>query len=514
MVRRALLAGSAVVGLTAGLAVADTAAASPGGTTNHQTAHQTTHQAVHQAAHRAHRIAAASPHAVGTPRMIVHERRKGTDPGFIFTGPKFDGARPRGTFVGPLISDTRGRPIWFANYARQNHATDVRVQTWRGQKVLTYWVGHSAKNNPGVGVGTDLILNSHYRVIKRVHSHARKPADQHEFLLTKRGTAIVVSYQIRRMNARPEGGARHQKVYDGLVQEINLRTGKLGFVWHSTKHVPLSRSHVPPPAHANTPWDYFHLNSVNFDRDGNVIISGRHTFAVYKVNYKTDKTMWTLGGKRSTFKLGPGARFSWQHDAIGVGHNTYRIFDNNWNRLPPKPKHKVSKVLWIKVHPKKKTANLVRKALIHPSHKVLAGSQGNAQTLGHGHTFVGWGDADRIGEFTARRRMLFNAQFPNGMNTYRAYRFPWVGHPLGHPTLHRSHPGGREQFDVVWNGATRVVKWRILGGRSRSRLHIVGHTRWRGLDTAFRISPKPAVLVAVAIDRRGHVLSKSGVVRS
>ena len=514
MVRRALLASSAVVGLAAGVSVAASAAAAPDGSTV-------------QASERAVRIAAAQPNVVGTPHMIIHQRDKGTAPGYIFTGPKVDGPRPKGTFVGPMISDNRGRPIWFQNYPGQIHATDVRVQTYRGQKVLTYWLGRSAPDNPGVGVGTDLILNSHYQVIKRVHSHGREAADQHEFQITKRGTAIVVSYQVRTMNAKAEGGARQQKVYDCVVQEVNLRTGKLAFVWHSAVHVPLSDSFVPPPKDAttgkplaNTPWDYFHINSVNIDRDGNVIISSRHTFSVYKVNYKTDKTMWTLGGKASTFKLGPGVAFSWQHNAVPLGHNTYRIFDNNWSRIPPKPKNKVSRVLWIKVHPNTKTANLVRKALIHPSGKVLAGSQGNAQTLGKGHVFVGWGDADRISEFNAKGKMLFNAQFPAHpakdlfINTYRAYRFPWVGMPTGHPTLHRSSPNGHEQFDVVWNGATRVVKWRINGGSGPRKLHLLGTTRWRGLDTAFRLSRAPAYVQVTAVDGRGHILARTGVVRS
>jgi len=157
--------------------------------------------------------------------MIIHQRDKGTAPGYIFTGPKVDGPRPKGTFVGPLISDNRGRPIWFQNYPGQTHATDVRVQTYKGQKVLTYWLGRSAPDNPGVGLGTDLILNSHYQLIKRVHSHGREAADQHEFQITKRGTAIVVSYQIARRNLSKIGGGKNQAVYDCVVQEINLRTG-------------------------------------------------------------------------------------------------------------------------------------------------------------------------------------------------------------------------------------------------------------------------------------------------
>ena len=40
----------------------------------------------------------------------------------------------------------------------------------------------------------------------------------------------------------------------------------------------------------------------------------RNTWAAYLVNIDTGKIEWTLGGKHSSFKFGPGAAFQWQHD--------------------------------------------------------------------------------------------------------------------------------------------------------------------------------------------------------
>jgi hypothetical protein len=48
-----------------------------------------------------------------------------------------------------------------------------------------------------------------------------------------------------------------------------------------------------------------------------------------------------------------------------------------------------------------------------------------AQTLPDGDLFVGWGTLPYISEFSASGRLLFNAELPPGVQTYRAYRLPW-----------------------------------------------------------------------------------------
>jgi hypothetical protein len=69
---------------------------------------------------------------------------------------------------------------------------------------------------------------------------------------------------------------------------------------------------------------------------------------------------------------------------------------------------------------------------------LLAPSQGNAQTTADGHLLVGWGALPYVSEFDESGQLVFNAQFPAGVNTYRAYLLPW--HPgRSHATSsHRS----------------------------------------------------------------------------
>ncbi len=56
-----------------------------------------------------------------------------------------------------------------------------------------------------------------------------------------------------------------------------------------------------------------------------------------------------------------------------------------------------------------------------------AASQGNAQTTRNGDVFVGWGALPYFSEFSRSGELRLNAEFPAGVNSYRAYQLPWPG---------------------------------------------------------------------------------------
>ena len=82
----------------------------------------------------------------------------------------------------------------------------------------------------------------------------------------------------------PYGGPANGQVFDGVAQEIDVATGKVVWQWDSLSHIPLSDSYIPVPTDPSTPWDYFHINAVNPDTDGNLLISGRGVSTIFKVN--------------------------------------------------------------------------------------------------------------------------------------------------------------------------------------------------------------------------------------
>jgi Arylsulfotransferase (ASST) len=219
------------------------------------------------------------------------------------------------------------------------------------------------------------------------------------------------------------------------VQEIDIRTGQVLFQWNSADHVPYSDSETPLPASPSTPWDWFHINAVHLGWDGSLLIDGRDTWTTYDVNRRTGNINWELGGKQSSFteQAAPGQVldsageiFAWQHDPEQVGPNTFTFFDND--AAPAELPY--SRSVTVVLNDRAKTATLV--ASNNQPEGLSAGSQGDAQTTRNGDQFIGWGALPYFSEFSPSGQLLFNAEFPAGVNTYRAYRLPWPGRPFGH----------------------------------------------------------------------------------
>ena len=76
------------------------------------------------------------------------------------------------------------------------------------------------------------------------------------------------------------------------------------------------------------PFDAFHINSIQQLRNGNLLISARYTWALYEINMRTGRVSTVIGGKHSSFRMGRGTQFEWQHDAHMLPDGTITVFDN------------------------------------------------------------------------------------------------------------------------------------------------------------------------------------------
>jgi hypothetical protein len=356
----------------------------------------------------------------GTPPVTVLAQDADHGNGDIFIAPMGDGFA-----AGPEILTNTGKVVWFHALPPAEYATDFRTQSYQGKPVLTWFQGRGLS-------GTDYIYNDHYRQIAQVRAGNGDLTDFHEFLITPWNTALILADAFGTANLTSMGGPADQKVFDGIVQEIDIRTGKVLFQWNSADHVPYRDSHLPLPGSAAAPWDWFHINAVHLDTDGNLLIDSRYTWTTYKVNRHTGKIIWELGGKQSTFRLeaapgqaldSAGEIFAFQHDPEAIGHNEYTFFDDESDGRSTLFGH--SRVVTVRLDLTTRVATLV-KSVSQPE-GLTASAEGNAQTTGNGDLFVGWGALPYISEFSPSGRLLFNAQLPAGTNTYRAYRLPW--HP-------------------------------------------------------------------------------------
>jgi Arylsulfotransferase (ASST) len=393
-------------------------------------------------------VAACSPHGrVGTagpvaptgtaaPPLTVLTADSGTGKGDIFLAPA-GGSYPGG----PEIVTTTGNVVWFHPLPAGDVATDFRTQTYLGQPVLTWFqstglgvaggpAGAGAKGGP-IPVelsGTDYIYNDRYQQIATVQAGNGDATNFHEFLITPQNTALILADTVTTANLTSIGGSPDQQVIDGIVQEIDIGTGRVLFAWNSADHVPYADSYTPRPSSAKTPWDWFHINAVHLDTDGSLLVSSRNTWTIFKVSRQSGQIMWQLGGKHSSFTLHTapgqvlnhdGKIFAWQHDPEAIGGGEYTVFDDESGANLLKSSRAVTVQLALATH----VATLIGSDN-QPEGKV-AQLMGNAQTTPADDLFVGWGSLPYLSEFSRTGTLLFDAQLPTGVSTYRAYLLPW-----------------------------------------------------------------------------------------
>lgn len=401
---------------------------------------------------------------------------------------------------GPEIVDDQGRPVWFKPLPSGTAAYDFRVQEYRREPVIT-WV--ESQGAFSTGPTTDYIADRHYHVIATVTAGNGLIADIHEFHLTPAGTALITAYNTVSRDLSSVGGPSNGLVTEGVIQEIEIASGRVIFEWHSLDHVGLDESHSPVSTSAAVAWDYFHLNAVSLDEDGNLLVGARNTWAAYRIDRHSGTVLWRLGGTKSDFTLGPDVAFAWQHNPTAADdHGLIRIFDNEASPtvLP------YSRVIWVRHDDHRKTATLER-WFKHPDN-LLAGSQGNAEALENGDTFVDWGALPRFSEFDHDNNLVFDAAFPNGYNSYRAYRYVWIGQPDSVPTATAEVTSdGDTVVHAVWNGATEVARWEVLDASSRRHVRVEG--AWNGYDTTLQVSEPLSEVVVVARDRDGFEIGRS-----
>jgi hypothetical protein len=435
-----------------------------------------------------------SPAAVEVTTTQAHGD---TAPGYVFAALK-EGTGEHG----PMIIDEQGQLVWYGKYRA---ARDFKLQYYQGKPVLTWWEG---KVTAGHGVGEYVIFDRSYREIARVRAGNGYRGDLHEFLITPEDTALLTAYASARRDLSPIGGLEDGAVWDGIAQEVDIKTGEVLFEWHSLEHVGIDESYVEVPDDPDHLYDYFHINSIDLEPDSNLLLCARNTWTVYKVERNSGEVVWRLGGMKSDFEMGPGTQSAFQHDARRQRDGTITIFDNGAH---PKV-HDRSRGIVVELDELKMSVKLVRE-YTSPK-KRLSTSQGNMQLLPNSNVLIGWGSGPFISEFSHEGELLFEARFPPDGESYRAYRFQWSGHPTDEPAVAvEKGPDDKLKLYASWNGATEVATWEVLAGPRQSRLESVGSVPRDGFETAMLVQTSHSYVAVRAKDRLGQPLGTSAPVK-
>jgi hypothetical protein len=404
---------------------------------------------------------------------------------------------------GPLIYRPDGSLVWFDRLGGGETAEDLNEQSYQGKPVLTWWHGRVLEF--GFGQGEDEIMNSRYETIARVKAGNGLYADLHDFRVMPDDVAFITAFNPIRCDLSSVKGAGDGAITDTAIQEIDMKTGLVRWEWHSLDHVGAEESETEAPS-GSDPWDYFHLNSIAPEPDGDLLISARSTWAGYLLEAGSGKIIWTLGGNHSSFEMGPGTKTAWQHDGRVLPNGELTFFDDGANP----PIHSQSRGVRIRLDLADHTATLTS-ALTHPDPPVLAASQGNMQTLSSGNTVIGYGGAPEISEFDRAGRLLFDAHQPPDMSFYRAFRYPWAATPGTPPALLASLNDTAEEtiIHTSWNGATGVASWRVLAGQKPEALSAQATIADESFESTTTLPRRYAYAAVQALDSAGRVIGTS-----
>jgi hypothetical protein len=440
--------------------------------------------------------------ALHPPAVTVHQPAgPGGAPGYVFAAPFIGPGQ-----YGPMIFDNAGNLVWFHPLAAGTDAADFRTQIFNGENTLTWWQGRTLQF--GYGLGVDVIADANYKTVAVVRAGNGLQADEHEFTVTPQGAAYVLAYSPVQADLSSAGGPTSGVALDGVIQEIDIHTGLVMWEWHSIDHVALTDSYSkpPPPTAPGGVYDYFHINSLEADNHGNLLISARNTWTLYDISARTGKVMWRLGGKKSTFALGPGVPFAYQHNALWLPGGMISLFDDEGAPTIKAP----SRGEVVKLDLKSKTATLASQLVRTPA-PLITGSQGNTQSLPGGGWMIGWGGLPNLTEFNAQGQVVYDAQLPRGEFSYRVYREPWNGQPATPPTIAALRTSTTTTVYASWNGATTVSSWQLLTGSSATELNPVSTTPRTGFETTIP-APSAAFFQVRALSASGKVLGSSAAV--
>ncbi|KAK0642074.1 ASST-domain-containing protein [Cercophora newfieldiana] len=462
-------------------------------------------------------------------------------PGYIFVAPypAFDGRRTGPEQPAAYIFRNDGDLVWSSLGYFGGWVANFQAVRYKGQPVLQAFHG-SLDPFHGHGYGTAALLDQNYRQVATQQS-LHKLVSIHEFRIVQEKTALVEVFQPVPYDLRPHGGDESQQwIIDGIWQELDIETGELLFEGHSLDFSDPSESALPLPTDKRHPgttsadaWDYFHINSVDKDDEGNYLISGRHTSTVYKLSGVDGSVIWRLGGSNSTFPLSHDASFAYQHDARFLSRSadgsieTISLFDNaaltDGTRFHPSSSARIFQL--------NHTSNTATELRRFPAPDGLsAQSQGNAQVLPNKNVFVNWGQAGAITEFRGSdAKPTFHAYLDSGplgpgVQSYRGFRYEWEGRPRESPAVVALRAGSETSVYVSWNGDTVTVAWEFYAGAAGgvasgkgARTHKLGVVRRVSFETVLVVSTaelealgRDVKVFAVALDGDGRVVGRSG----
>ncbi|MCH7788420.1 MAG: aryl-sulfate sulfotransferase [Acidobacteria bacterium] len=292
------------------------------------------------------------------------------------------------------------------------------------------WMGFAS--NPAYGTDPNRGWEIHglNGSLKRVVKTVGSATDHHEMIQLANGNDLAISYKLRTgVNLTVLGMGTNQNVLDLVIQELRPN-GTRRWSWNSADHVNTKEAvaavrFTGPNTLSGDEVDLIHGNSVAEASNGDLIVSARGLNAIIRINRKTGKIAWKLGGNKpknaSTVDLvvkgDPFGGPRGQHDARLVPGGKLSLFDNQFGTTRP------SRGLVYKLNVPAGTATLIYE------HRNPRGEQsfglGSMLYRSNGSAMIGWGARQPvIEELDANENRTFSFTWKSGGPQYRAEKYP------------------------------------------------------------------------------------------
>ena len=286
--------------------------------------------------------------------------------------------------------------------------------------------------------------------------------------LLPNGNTLLLKYDFKYVDMTKyfPAGEPNGATLQGLLQEID-KDNNVVFQWQSLDYIPVSDTYNPlAPA-----IEYFHPNSLAYDRDGNILVSARNLCAIVKINRNTGEIMWTLGGKSNDFtfinenEANAPTYFSYQHDIRVMPNGNITLFDNGRQHSPP-----YSRAVEYELDEVNMTCKLVYEHRNTPD--IYADIFGNFQRLPNGNNFIAWGNSSVNGgialqELNQDGEIELELKFPEKVVSQFIYKSPWPVCPIvGNITKYEmlelntydfNTNENRTGISITWNNLTAFI---------------------------------------------------------
>ncbi|CAI4219782.1 unnamed protein product [Parascedosporium putredinis] len=428
--------------------------------------------------------------AVPRLNITVPADKTAVEEGYIFIAPYegFGEGHTGPVQAGAYIYRDDGELVWSGLGYHAGWVANFRPVTWNGQPHLRAFQGR-LDHVQGRMFGFHTLLGSDYEVAKVVTVGSHRLVSAHEFHVVDEKTALIETPIPRTVSLKPWGGDEGQNwVVSGVSSAFPLDFGP----------------GLPGDGRTETEaWNYFHINSIDKDDEGNYLLSARNVAAVFKINGTSGEVIWQLGGFH-------GGTTRASTDAPRTARSSSSLFDNGAHSADVKT-HPHSRARFYELNRATGEARNIR-SLDAPD-ALSARTQGNVQLLPGGNVFVNWGQAGAITEFSR-----------DGAVSYRGFRANWTGTPTEEPAVVavRDEQGAQGALDVYvsWNGDTETRTWRFFGSDAAdgaaTRFVLLGEARRLGFETHVALAGAQGAsrsishVSAVALDAQGKPPHRTG----